>query len=170
MGYDTVYRVYVNVPTSEHTKIISSLLWRLHSVVSRWGRFLLNFNASFTPLWCYNEYNIPLKKSLNKIGVRLVNKCWMRFVAVMFVGLLESCCMCCSLVAHLLVAIRSKRRSVTSPSANSTSPRTYSRMFRRIARILCGNLWWRSQGIVNVLVYFVGMFISDIYLCVGYKL
>lgn len=54
------------------------------------------------------KYNIPLKKSLNKIGVRLVNKCWMRFVAVMFVGLLESCCMCCSLVALLLVVIRSK--------------------------------------------------------------
>lgn len=116
------------------------------------------------------KYNIPLKKSLNKIGVKLVNNCWMRFVVLTLVGLLESCCTCCSPVALLLVAIRSKRRSVTSHSANSTSPRTYSRMFQRMPRILCGNLWLRSQGIVNVLVYCVGIYMSDIYLCVGYKL
>jgi len=116
------------------------------------------------------KYNIPLKKSLNRIGVRLVDNCWMRFVVVIFVGLLESCCTCCSPVALLLVAIQSKRRSVTSHSANSTSPRTYLRMFQRMPRILCGNLWLRIQGIVNVLVYCVGIYMSDIYLCVGYKL
>ena len=116
------------------------------------------------------KYNIPLKKSLNKVGVRLVDNCWMRFVVVMLVGLLESCCMCFSPVALLLVVIQSKRHSVTSHSANSTSQRNYSRMFRRMPRILCGNLWLRSQGIFNVLVYCVGIYMSDIYLCVGYKL
>jgi hypothetical protein len=43
-------------------------------------------------------------------------------------------------------------------------------MFRRMPKILCGNLWSRSQGIDNVLVYFVGMGMSDIYLCMCYKL
>jgi hypothetical protein len=99
-----------------------------------------------------------------------MNERWVNFVGVILAGLLESCCTCCSLVALLLVAIRSKRHFVTSHSADSTSPRTYSRMFRRMPRILCGNLWSRSQGIINVLACFVGIDMSEIYLCVGYKL
>jgi serine/threonine protein kinase len=112
------------------------------------------------------KYNIPVKKSLNKVGVRLVDNCWMKFVVVML----------CRSVGVLLYVLLTG----CSPFGGDTKQETFCNISQcklDFPEDLFEDVSENAKDLMRKLMvkeprycYYVDIYMSDVYLCVGYKL